>query len=179
LTHPALSKTLSLSIVLGIVLLIAVSVFAFAGGNGAPNSSTTNVSGSVGTTSNGSSSGSSTTSSATSDVKACGVGTQVIKLNSTEYCAIDVANDTVIGSPGYSYFLNDSVTFEGVEFQTICPSIYQGCPGANSSASSVKLGAMSFIMAFPDNTNETESSVIADGYYAQILRTTLTQEREC
>jgi len=62
------------------------------------------------------------TSSATSYAAACGVGTQVITLNGTEYCAIDAENDTVIGSPGYSYFRNDSVTFEGVKFQTICPS---------------------------------------------------------
>jgi len=109
------------------------------------------------------------TSSATSDAAACGVGNQVITLNSTEYCADDVANDAAIGSPGYSYFRNDSVTFEGVKFQTICPSSYRGCPGANGSASLVMLGIMRFTMTFPDNTNETASSVIADFSYAQIL----------
>jgi len=112
---------------------------------------------------------SSQTSSATSDVTACGVGNQVITLNKTAYCADDVANDTVVGGPGYSYFLNGTITYLGVTFEPYCPSIYRGCPGANSSASMVMLGIMRFTMTFPDNTNETGSSVIEDGYYAQIL----------
>jgi len=99
----------------------------------------------------------------------CGLGAQLIALNAAEYCADDVANDTVLGGPGYSYFRNESITFMGVTFETICPSEYMGCPGANSTATLVTLGIMRFTMAFPDKTNETQSGAIGDATYIPIL----------
>jgi hypothetical protein len=104
----------------------------------------------------------SSTSSTGVSIGACGQRAQTIVLNATGYCAEDVANDTVLGSPGYSYFLNGSITFMGVTFQTYCPSEYRGCPGANSSASIVTLGIMRFTMTFSDKTNETVTNGAID-----------------
>jgi hypothetical protein len=112
---------------------------------------------------------SSSSPSGTNDLNSCPAGIQTLTLNGTEFCSIDVANDTVLGGPGFSYFLNGSVEFMGVTFQTICPSNYMGCPGANSSASTVTLGIMRFNMAFPDKTNETASQPIGDSSYVLIL----------
>lgn len=86
----------------------------------------------------------------------------LLDVNGTYYWAEDISNDITIGSPGYSYFLNGSVTFDGVKFQTICPSIYRGCPGSNSSSAIMYAGAIQFNMLFPDGTNETVGGVIGD-----------------
>lgn len=112
---------------------------------------------------------SSSLNSTSSVTRSCGIGAQLIPLNGTLYCADDVANDTVLGGPGYSYFLNNSVTFDGVKFQTICPSIYRGCPGSNSSSTMMYAGAVRFNMIFPDGTNETAGAVIGDLTYVPIL----------
>ena len=52
----------------------------------------------------------------------------LMKVNGSFYWADDVSKDTVVGNPGYSYFRNASITFDGVRFQTICAPIYSGCP---------------------------------------------------
>jgi len=52
----------------------------------------------------------------------------LVNVNGSYFWADDVSKDIVIGMPGHSYFLNTSVTFDGVTFTTICPPIYSGCP---------------------------------------------------
>ena len=57
----------------------------------------------------------------------------VINVNGTEYCALDVSSDILLGNPGYSYFMTaDAIVFNGVTFRTICPSGYQGCPNVSA-----------------------------------------------
>ncbi len=162
----AISRTMSLAVVLGIGLL-AVAALILSTGNEISNTSTT-VS-PITTSSTGGSSTIETASNATSGVNPCGVGVQVIALNKTEYCSDDVTNDIILGGPGYSHFLNGSVTFMGVTFQTYCPSSSSGCPGANSSATTVLLGMLRFTMTFPDKTNETASAVISGSTYLPIV----------
>ena len=93
----------------------------------------------------------------------------LMDVNGSYYWADDVSRDTVIGMPGYSYFLNGSVIFDGVKFQTICPSYYRDCPGSNSSSAIVMAGAIRFNMTFPDNTNETDGAVIGDSIFTYVL----------
>jgi hypothetical protein len=90
-------------------------------------------------------------------------------VNGSHYWADDVSKDTVIGMPGYSYFLNGSVTFDGVKFQTICPSNYRGCPGSNSSSTIVLAGAIRFNMTFADKSTETAGDVIGDSFYVFVI----------
>src|SRR5208283_3510113 len=79
----------------------------------------------------------------------------LMDVNGSYYWADDVSKDIVIGSPGYSYFLNGSVAFDGVNFQTICPSVYRDCPGSNASSTIVWAGVIQLKMTFPNGTNET------------------------
>lgn|GEM_PF-555930 len=90
-------------------------------------------------------------------------------VNGSYFWADDVSKDIVVGMPGYSYFLNGSVTFDGVNFQTICPPIYRGCPGSNSSSTIVLAGAIRFNMTFPDKSTETTGEVIGDTIYSYVL----------
>ena len=93
----------------------------------------------------------------------------LMSLSGSYYWADDVSMDTVIGLPGLSYFLNGSITFDGVKFQTICPATYRDCPGSNSSSAIVAAGDMQFNMTFPDKTTETAGNVIGDSIYTLIL----------
>jgi hypothetical protein len=96
----------------------------------------------------------------------------LMQVNGSFYWADDVSKDTVIGMPGYSYFKNTSVTFDGVKFQTICAPIYSGCPipaGVTITQETVMAGAISFNMTFPDGSTETSGSVIGDSIYTFIL----------
>jgi hypothetical protein len=158
-----ISKAGSFAFVLVVGVLVIATVLAFSRENrtstGAVSSSTTNTTSDVNPSM-------SNTSSVTGT---CGPGIQTIALNGTAFCAHDVANDTVLGGPGYSYFRNGSITFIGVTFRTICPSNDMGCPGANSTAATVTLGIMSFTMTFPDKTNVTASAPIGDDTYIPIL----------
>jgi hypothetical protein len=95
----------------------------------------------------------------------------VIDFNGTAYCSSDVSKDVVVGSPGYSYFLNSSVAFMGVVFQTLCPANYSGCPGSsgNSTATVLYAGAMKAVVTFPDKSNETIGGVVGDSDQALFL----------
>lgn len=93
----------------------------------------------------------------------------LLNANGTWWWADNISNDIEIGAPGYSYFLNGSVTFDGVKFQTICPSYYRDCPGSNSSSTILYAGAIRFNMTFPDNTNETDGAVIGDSTITYVL----------
>ena len=93
----------------------------------------------------------------------------LMKVNGSYYWADDVSRDIVIGQPGYSYFLNASVTFDGVKFQTICPPIYRDCPGSNSSSTVIYAGAIRFNVTFQDKTTETVGDVIGDSVFTYVL----------
>ena len=86
-------------------------------------------------------------------------------VNGTSYCASDVSKDIVIQQPGYGYFLNPSITFMGVNFQTICPPNYRGCPGSNSSSTIVLASTILFNLTFADGTVERVGGVIGDSTY--------------
>lgn len=93
----------------------------------------------------------------------------LLNVSRTYYWADDVSKDVTIGLPGYSYFLNGSVTFDGIKFETICPPTYRDCPGSNSSSTTVTAGAIRFNMTFPDGTTETTGDVIGDSIFTLIL----------
>jgi len=93
----------------------------------------------------------------------------LMSVNGSYYWADDVSKDIVIGSPGYSYFLNGSIIFDGVKFETICPPTYQICPGSNSSAVTALAGAIRFNMTFPDGITETTGNVIGDSIIMYVL----------
>ena len=89
----------------------------------------------------------------------------VINVNGTEYCALDVSSDILLGNPGYSYFMTaDAIVFNGVTFRTICPSGYQGCPNVSADKTITQLTAGDIVvrLSFQDGTNETVGSVIGD-----------------
>jgi hypothetical protein len=90
-------------------------------------------------------------------------------INGSAYCTTDVSKDIVVQNPGYSYFLNGSITFMGVGFQTICPAHYSGCPGSNSTSTVVYAGAIKVAVTFPDKSNETIGEVIGDSHYVLII----------
>jgi hypothetical protein len=96
-------------------------------------------------------------------------GVYLMNVNGSYYWADDVSKDIMVGMPGYSYFLNGSVTFDGVTFQTICPSNFRDCPGSNSSSTIVYAGAIRFNMTFPDKSTETVGKVIGDSIYMFVL----------
>ena len=93
----------------------------------------------------------------------------LMQVNGSFFWADDVSKDILIGMPGYSYFLNGSVTFDGVRFQTVCPSDYRDCPGSNDSSTTVLAGAIRFNMTFPDGKTETAGDVIGDSIYTFVI----------
>lgn len=96
-----------------------------------------------------------------------------MNVNGSLYYADDVSNDTVVQNPGYAYFLNASVTFSGVRFEMICPTIYAGCPIPTGTAvknqTIVLAGAFRFNMTFPDGSTETTGNIIGDSTYVFAL----------
>ena len=92
-------------------------------------------------------------------------------VNGTLFYADDVSNDTRVENPGYSYFTNGSVTFDGVKFEMVCPPSYNGCPAKAGVNQTVTLlaGAFRFNMTFPDGASETGGNVIGDLTYVFAL----------
>lgn len=86
----------------------------------------------------------------------------VMSVNGSLYRAEDVSNDIAVQDQAYAHFLNGSVTFSGVKFETICPSYYSGCPGGspNQVKTEVGLAAIEFNMTFPDGIVEAAGMVI-------------------
>lgn len=95
--------------------------------------------------------------------------TSTTTVNGSAYYADNMTSDITVGNPGYSYFLNGSVTFMGVKFATICPPIYAGCPippGTTvTTQETVGAGAIRLNLTFPDGSNETIGGVIGDITY--------------
>lgn len=96
----------------------------------------------------------------------CVVSASTTRVGGSAYYTDNVTGDISVGNPGYSYFLNGSVTFMGVRFQTLCPPIYAGCPvppGANATSQEpLYAGAIRLNVSFPDGTNETIGDVIGE-----------------
>jgi hypothetical protein len=96
-----------------------------------------------------------------------------MNVNGSLYYADDISKDTVVQNPGYAYFLNGSVTFDGVKFETICPSTYSGCPTPTGTAvqnqMTVMAGAVKMNVTFPDRSTETIGEVFGDSTYAFVL----------
>lgn len=95
----------------------------------------------------------------------------VVTINGTTYRSDDVSNQTVVGNPGYSYFRNGSITFLGIQFETICPQSLMGCPRGsyNGSQAIVLAGAFKVRMTFPDGSNDTRGEVIGDSQLVIVL----------
>jgi hypothetical protein len=100
-------------------------------------------------------------------------GASTATVNGSAYYADNITGDISVGNPGFSYFLNGSVTFMGVKFATICLPIYGGCPvppGTTvTNQETVAIGAISLSATFPDKTNETVGGVIGDITYFFVL----------
>jgi hypothetical protein len=116
------------------------------------------------------------TSTVTSTAQTDGGGEAFLtKVNGSYYWTDDVSRDITIGMPGYSYFHNGSVAFDGVRFATVCPPIYVGCPVAAGTTATtsvtVMAGAISFNMTFPDKSTETDGGVVGDSTYVLLLST--------
>lgn len=103
----------------------------------------------------------------------CGMGTTLLTINGSTYCTADVSKETVVGAPGYSYFVNGSVDFMGVHFTTYCPPNYSGCPVPPNTTvttqTTVSAGAMRFNMTFPDRSIEITGGVIGDSQSVLML----------
>ncbi|MHB8565880.1 MAG: hypothetical protein ACYC7D_05615 [Nitrososphaerales archaeon] len=101
----------------------------------------------------------------------CGAKTGVTYVNGTAYCTDNVTNDTVVQDPGYTYFLNESITFMGVTFRAICQANYNGCPGTTNVTVRTTLlaAAITVSLTFSDNTSETMGQVIGDSGEVTLL----------
>ena len=109
----------------------------------------------------------------TTHTQVLGREVSLVEVNGSYYWADDVSKDMVIGFPGYSYFLNGSVTFDGVKFTTNCPPVYAGCPvpagTTTQTQETVLASAISFTMTFPDNVTETAGEVIGTTIYSYVI----------
>jgi hypothetical protein len=97
----------------------------------------------------------------------------MMNLNGSLYYADNVTTDFTAGSPGYSFFHNASVTFQGVTFQTYCPPADAGCPpppGATVTVTGeMTIGAVRLNATFPDYDTETMAAPIGDSNYVLLL----------
>jgi len=98
----------------------------------------------------------------------------VMNVDGSFYYADDISSNLIIQNPGYAYFRNVSVTFDGVKFEMICPQGYSGCPLASGNATSqtvtqVLLGVYELNMTFSDGTTETTLGFIGDATYTSAL----------
>jgi hypothetical protein len=97
----------------------------------------------------------------------------VINVNGSLYYADDISSDTVVQNPGYTYFRNTSVAFDGVKFETVCPQEDLGCPvlagNKTTQTVTVMLGVYQFKMTFPNGTTVTTGSAIGDLTYTYAI----------
>ncbi len=88
-------------------------------------------------------------------------------LNGTEYCTLNVSNETLFGNPGYSVFNNNdsSISFNGVTFTLLCPSGYIGCPNTSHNSTTVTLliGVIALRLTFPNNTTQYVQNFVPVG----------------
>lgn len=123
---------------------------------------------------NSNSTGAVATHSNSNDTPAsCAATSQLLSMNGSTFCAIDISSDIAIENPGYSYFLNQSVDFMGIRFVTWCPSAYAGCPGQSNGSSETQTAlytsAIRMSITFPDRTSETIGAVIGDASHLLLI----------
>jgi hypothetical protein len=114
------------------------------------------------------------TRTVTTTMQSTGPEVMLMTINETQYYADDVSNDFALQNPGYSYILNGSITFMGVQFRTNCPPVYAGCPeppgSTNQTRETVTLGVISFNMTWQqDKSSETAGGMIGDSTYVYFL----------
>ncbi len=101
-------------------------------------------------------------------------GVFTMNVNGSLFYADNISGDMVVQNPGYAYFMNGSVTFDGVKFETICLPNYSGCPipagtVQNQTRTVPGAGAITIKMTFPDKNTETRGEVIGDSTYVFVL----------
>jgi hypothetical protein len=95
------------------------------------------------------------------NVLGCRPNAGVRTIDGYAYCVSDVTDDVVIPNPGFGYFLNESVTYMGVKFVSICPHTSLECAAGLSSDETIPpAAAMNVVLTFQDGTNETIGGVI-------------------
>jgi hypothetical protein len=97
----------------------------------------------------------------------------VMNVNGSFYYADDISSDIVVQNPGYTYFRNASVTFDGVRFDTVCPQEDLGCPvpvgNETTQTVTVMAGVYQFEVTFPNGTTVTTGNVIGDSNYTYAM----------
>jgi hypothetical protein len=83
----------------------------------------------------------------------------VVNLNGTDYCALNVTNSTQFAVPGYAV-MNAPVRFMGVLFETVCPTTFEEC----QNQTFITLGELRMNLIFPDGTNQTISTYFPDNF---------------
>ncbi len=138
----------------------------------------TGVGYSIGTgTQRGNTSTSTTTSVSTTTISTAFVNRNVfvMNINGSLYYTDDVSSDIIVQDPGYAYFLNASITFDGVRFETLCPESYSQCPASMGNTSTQTVTApgaavirLNFVF-LADQTGETTGAVIGNSNYVYFL----------
>ena len=85
-----------------------------------------------------------------------------ILVDGARYCALDVTDEVEYALPGYSA-LKASVTFVDVKFETVCNPNMRSCATRTLETATgppVTLGVISFILTFPDNTQESLTELL-------------------
>jgi hypothetical protein len=80
-------------------------------------------------------------------------------VNGSPYYADNVTNIMIAEDPGTFHFNNESVTFLGVKFQTVCTDYASGCPGVPPPPPGVIFVAptgagITMDATFPDHSSE-------------------------
>jgi hypothetical protein len=119
----------------------------------------------------GSSSSITSYSGGSAELYSCGTTSKMTSVNGSLYCVDDVTSNVMFQNPGYSYFLNESVNFMGVKFETYCPPNFYGCPGGTngSNPTIVLIAAIKMNLTFPGHVNETISRVIGHSDEVTVL----------
>ncbi|MGD0395407.1 MAG: hypothetical protein ABSB26_00670 [Nitrososphaerales archaeon] len=88
------------------------------------------------------------------------------------YSAVEITDLLVIPTLGYSHFVNNSITYLGVEFQTVCPSSVIGCPGSTITTATNPADNGVFIkvsITFVGGPEETLTESIGGLGYAPVV----------
>lgn len=105
-------------------------------------------------------------------ISICGAGTEV-SINSTKFCALDVTNQLEFAGNGYSRLPNP-VNYMGIQFSTVCQDNVvcgnAGCPPSTNGVCTVTtVSVLRFNMVFPDDANESLSTIIGDDIPPPVL----------
>ena len=100
-------------------------------------------------------------------------GPMFMEVAGSLYYALDVTNDLGVPSEGYAYFENSSISFLGVQFETVCPTTLIGCPGSSNSTGETSAGLpgvfVKAVVIFPDGKREILTESIEALVYAPVV----------